>query len=151
MDLTKVSEKDPTLTLAGAEFELEDSEGNLVSFIGEDGMYEAVEEYSDEATTTVITNADGKLYLKELKAGTYILREVKAPEGYELAEEREIILNEYSEPTIELTVEDAEKAFEIPETGGMGTNLFVTGGIILMVISLLYGYVINRRQGRRGR
>lgn len=148
MDLTKVSEEDPTLTLAGAEFELEDSEGNLVSFIGKDGIYEAIEEYSDEETNTVMTNADGKLILKELKAGTYILREVKAPEGYELAKEQKIILNEHSEPTITLTIEDAEKEYVMPETGGIGTNMFVIGGMSLMLLSLLYGYGMSRKRER---
>lgn len=149
LDLTKVSEEEPELTLPGAEFELEDSKGNLIPFIGEDGIYEAAEANASGASTIVTTNADGKLFLKELPAGTYILREVKAPEGYGLMEDKEIVLDEYSEPTVTLTVEDPEKTYEIPETGGTGTNVFITGGLLLMLISLLCGYGMNRKSERR--
>lgn len=148
LDLTKVSEEEPELTLAGAEFELIDRQGNRVSFIGENGVYTASETTGNGTKTTVITVEGGKLLLKEIPAGTYILREIKAPEGYGLMDDVEITLDEFTEPTVELVLEDPEKTYVIPETGGNGTNMFTTGGILLMMSSLLIGFTVKRKRER---
>lgn len=41
--------------------------------------------------------------------------------------------------------------YELPATGGSGTILYTTGGLLLMALSLVYGYRKNRRSERRMR
>lgn len=133
LDLTKVSKEEAEFTLAGAEFELLDSSGNQISFVGENGSYTVSDSNVEGAVTTVITIEGGKLYLKELSAGTYTLKETKAPEGYDLMEDKKITLDEFSDKTIEITLEDPEKVYEIPETGGNGTMMLYLSGSVLIL------------------
>ncbi|MBP3040220.1 collagen binding domain-containing protein, partial [Bacillaceae bacterium Marseille-Q3522] len=65
VELTKVDKDNPDLTLEGAVFALQDSEGNT--------LQEDLE-----------TNAEGKLVINNLKPGDYQLVETAAPEYYQL-------------------------------------------------------------------
>ncbi|MBP3040219.1 LPXTG cell wall anchor domain-containing protein, partial [Bacillaceae bacterium Marseille-Q3522] len=65
VELTKVDKDNPEITLAGAVFELQDSEGNT--------LQEGLE-----------TNAEGKLVINDLKPGDYQLVETASPFGYDL-------------------------------------------------------------------
>ena len=40
-------------------------------------------------------------------------------------------------------------AYELPETGGIGTSLYTIGGLLLIAVSLLYGYKLRRKRERR--
>lgn len=148
LDMIKVSKEDPEVTLEGAEFELINDKNEKLYFVGENGVYTVSDSDKEGATTKVITVKGGKLLLNEIPAGTYTLRETKAPEGYDVIKDEKITLDEFSEVTIKLTVEDPEKAYVIPETGGIGTNWFIVGGIMLMIASLLYGYKMLRQRER---
>ncbi len=155
------AETDEMEYLEGAEFEIY-SEPNTVK------------ERKVIATITVesIIDAEGNIISSKglyssLGAGTYYLKEVKAPEGYnKLREEIEIEVNatcdEYG--TITWTVEEknnnslihaqiVEKegtlipeiklqventsGFQLPVTGGQGTVIFTIIGISIMVISVI--------------
>ncbi|WP_100403553.1 SpaA isopeptide-forming pilin-related protein [Bacillus sp. FJAT-42315] len=65
VELTKVDKDDPKKTLAGAVFTLKDQYGNTLK----------------EGLTT---DENGKIFVKNLKQGTYKFVETKAPFGYEL-------------------------------------------------------------------
>ncbi len=106
----------------------------------------------------------------ELHDGTYYLEEIKAPTGYDLpikpvelkielskviltsssscsvSEEHNAETNLYTYTT--LTVPNVT-GFELPATGGDGTFMYTAGGILLITISLVYGYRKKRRSERR--
>ncbi|MBO1005717.1 Cna B-type domain-containing protein [Pseudogracilibacillus auburnensis] len=64
VELIKVDSENHELTLEGAEFELQDAEGNTL----QDGL---------------VTDLEGKLLVSNLKPGDYQFVETKAPKGYE--------------------------------------------------------------------
>ena len=160
VDITKISdEKTPdgqNIPLGNAEFEfsLKSSEGaEVLHFLKEsDGAYVYCDSNTDGATTTLITNNRGKLILKNLPAGTYVLEETKAPSGYLIAESKEFMLGEESEKTtLTYTIVDKrdQSGFELPETGGPGTNVYTAGGILLLMISVLL-YIKRKNQMKGG-
>lgn len=74
--------------LAGATFTLTDDNQQEIKVNGQNGMYS----YSANGTATIESPADGKIIIKGLKAGTYRLKETKAPNGYNLlTEEKNIV------------------------------------------------------------
>lgn len=99
--------------------------------------------HDGNATLTSLDN--GRIDIEGLKAGTYYLKETKAPDGYnllktiqkiEIGEDGSIKLNN-------LTTDDVKvknnSGIELPSTGGMGTTLIYLAGIVLVVLS---GYVL---------
>lgn len=117
--------------------------------------------YSDENCTVEVAKATSKEntglvdFGKSLKAGTYYLKELTAPNGYTLLTspikveiydankdadtyEFEYKLNNAGTGTdigndgiVSVDVEN-QKGFSLPSTGGMGTYLFTIGGIVIM-------------------
>lgn len=166
-DLTKVDKKTND-ALAGAEFEVySDAQlTNKISFVGTNGNYKKADAtQTDEAVTTVAVNESGKLILEGLAAGTYYLKETKAPADYNIARD-----------AFELTVKDtdndgvAENAdnsarfenglvtisipnsngFQLPTTGGMGTILFTVGGIALIALGAVMIVLIRKNSKKAG-
>lgn len=96
------------------------------------------------ATLTSLNN--GRIDIEGLKAGTYYLKETKAPDGYNLLKKIQII--EIGEDgsiklngdaiTGDVKVKN-NSGIELPSTGGMGTTLIYLAGIVLVVLS---GYVL---------
>lgn len=103
---------------------------------------------------------------------TYYIEEVKPPMGYyPLSGLIEVKCNDKSAPTV--TVEGSNTAvtpitdggntvgykfqvqnhagYELPETGGIGTHYYTFGGLLLIVIPLVYGFVRRRRYGKEVR
>ena len=96
------------------------------------------------ATLTSLNN--GRIDIEGLKAGTYYLKETKAPDGYNLLKKVQII--EIGEDgSIKLNGDAItgdvkvmnNSGIELPSTGGMGTTLIYLAGIVLVVLS---GYVL---------
>lgn len=81
LDVTKVDGKDNTTKLQGAEFVLLNSAGKFATVSGGKvtGWVDETNEY-----TTLTSDAEGLFVISGLDAGTYKLREIKAPEGYNL-------------------------------------------------------------------
>lgn len=148
-----------SIPLAGAKFELRDASGEALRFTRKaDGVYEwysgtLTDEAVASTTTELITNVRGKLAVSELPQGTYTLVETQAPNGYEIAKPETIVLGSSKEEnSIRLTIVDkktTEGAFELPETGGPGTNVYTAGGILLLMISVLL-YIKRKNQMKGG-
>ena len=133
IDITKVSAEDEDLLLAGAEFALLEGENQLSFVKKSDGAYSLAGENSTDTTRTLITNSHGKLVIDGLAAGEYILRETKAPDGYEVIEDKTIELSAQSGKTVALTIKDELRVYRLPSTGGRGLNMYTIGGAALLI------------------
>ena len=82
IEITKTG--DGNTKLEGAKFTLNPVKGNLLEFVKDGGVYRPALSGEENATTTLVSDANGLITIKGLDLGTYILTETKAPEGYEL-------------------------------------------------------------------
>lgn len=147
LDIKKVGALDATKTLEGAEFQLLMDETPLTfSRVDENSPYVYD---TDGGITNLVTGSDGMIHITGLPAGNYILKETKAPNGYELAEDKEISLGGDGATTVEITVVDKEIQYNLPETGGAGTFWYYIGGLLAILISVLYSLnLISKKQKR---
>lgn len=168
IDLTKTGDKNTTdmSGLDGAEFSITKNDGEEFKIVVNGGAT-AVEGSTVTLTTGTYNSKAGKLVIKGLEEGTYVLRETKAPEGYskltnpitivitaksngELDEEKTTIngvsvKGKVATPgTVPVTVEN-HKGFSLPSTGGMGTYLFTVGGIVIMAAAALVLVAMRKR------
>ena len=104
----------------------------------------------------------GIIEFKGLKTGSYILKETKAPAGYNLlttsyefdVNEGQItftdqVPKEYKDGVLKV-VNNAGQA--LPNTGGTGTKLFTfSGGAIIAASSLMYGYKKRSKRNKTGK
>ena len=121
-------------------------------------------ECTGNAIKEVTTNESGIASFEGLKAGKYYLVETMAPTGYKkLLEPIEIVVNAASgiytitadktEITTDVEKENGykkvtvenKKGATLATAGGMGTALFVAGGLIIMLGAATGVYVIRRK------
>lgn len=175
--VTKTDDEDADKLLAGAEFQVykdEDKDGviddgeSAIQFASTgSGTYRVAANGDSKVTTIGGDSADTpNLTLSGLDVGTYILKETKAPDGYNLPShtfsvkitdgtnadpvtdpdglvdtDKSPAKDGYNEITITNT-----KGFTLPTTGGMGTVLFTAGGVVLMGAGLVLLVVFLRRR-----
>lgn len=123
--------------------------------------------------TTLVTPADGMIIIRGLAGGEYIVTETKAPDGYnKLTASITMPLEQGGNPTAGVTVTDVNKTLAadgstllsspivfqnvhvkeiennkgtvLPETGGIGTTLFITLGALAVIGTGLF-LVTNKR------
>lgn len=101
--------------------------------------------YDKTGTATLESLSTGRIDIEGLKAGTYYLKEMAAPKGYnKLANPIKVTIDNdgnitaYGKTTTEVGVENKSGTL-LPSTGGMGTTLIYLAGIVLVVLS---GYVL---------
>ncbi len=152
IDVTKVNDKNEKLP--GAKFVLKDSANNYIPLTLSSGRYKVSDTLAaTEANATVVSDANGKIYIDGLAEGTYTLTETEAPATYNLLKDPVTI-------TIAATY-DADgnctgvsgntktvvnKAGGLlPSTGGMGTVIFTAVGVSVMLAAVLL-LVIKRRK-----
>lgn len=150
--------------LSGAKFTLsKKSDGSApIHFEGSNGTYLK----TASGDTEIEVDSSGKLTLSGLDVGTYYLTETKAPGGYvKLANPVVITITDAAPNGLvdDGTSGDAgtdgadgyygldvvnSKGFTLPSTGGMGTVLFTTIGIVLMGGGLVLLLLYLRRRNR---
>ncbi|EJS78063.1 SpaH/EbpB family LPXTG-anchored major pilin [Bacillus cereus] len=127
--LTKVDGKDGK-KLEGAEFALQDKDGNPVKIDGK-----AVVGTSDK---------DGVITWNKLPYGEYRIVETKAPTyekedgttgSYQQLREAIRVTVDADHKAITLTVENNKSGWILPSTGGIGTILFTVLGLVLMMVA----------------
>lgn len=111
------------------------------------------DEYCTEFVDTYKTNPDGLIEISDLPESKYWLKEVKAPDGYEIPENPiiEISFDNNENASAYYAVDVTNKAilYELPETGSAGTKIYTaTGTILLLTGTGLYRY--KRRRNRKG-
>ncbi len=172
LDVTKVDGNNAEQTLSGADFVLLNSDKSQVATV-ENGTFigwvdvPAAENgkiaWPEKAVLTSLE--DGKFVVAGLDAGTYFLREIKAPNGYNLlASDIQVVItaelntaeDQAALDALTITVGDGEpvdgdpetgvvsttvennSGATLPETGGMGTTLFyILGGVLVLAAVVL--------------
>lgn len=147
--IDKYDREDNTKKLSGAKFELYDNE-----------------ECKGNPIATVTTDENGIAFIKGLQAGNYYLKEITAPSGYKpLLDAIKVSVNEktatYSlgENNTKIVTENGKDGYSkvgvenskvsiLPSTGGMGTGIFVVGGIAIM-LSATAVFVIKKKISRQ--
>lgn len=162
IDLTKQGEGGAKLS--GVEFKLTDGNNEINVKQSGNAYYPSKDA---DASSTVTTDNDGKIYIRGLKPGTYKLTETKTNNGYVLLKNPVVIVitedsntpgvatatvgdkavtmnadqNNKDSNTAEvpLTVVNS-KGFDLPATGGRGIALFTIAGIAIVAAagSLLF-------------
>lgn len=109
------------------------------------------EKEGETVTVTATVGKDGTLRFEGLSSGTYTIKEIKAPEGYNiLTEELDVTIN-WDKENLKFTYDGAadvngvasvtivnQAGSELPTTGGIGTTLFyVIGGILVLAAVVL--------------
>ena len=147
IDITKRKDSTSGALAAGVEFELyKKGDANAkvpVTVTGSNGAYiyagtaqTATKLVTSGASTTDDTTDDGTLVISGLPAGTYYLKETKAPDGYNLLGDYIEITVDYDDKTeasqvVTKTIVN-KQGFTLRQTGGIGTLMFIIIGGVLM-------------------
>ena len=170
LTIQKVDSADGSTPLADAQFVLSATEGGETYYYsGVNGApsWNALDAGETEADFALTTNASGSITCTQAlsKGTTYTLKEIKAPDGYNLLTENITIsvdnnggitasYGNGSSTIVEVsgtTVTVKNSAGQaLPNTGGEGTKMYTTGGLILMAIAMAGGLMYSGRKRRRG-
>lgn len=120
-------------------------------------LYEKVEDTSaasgyrlvSKGTATSVAGGTADFNLL-LKAGTYVVQETDAPEGYMLntTPSADIVLGDGNDDD-EFTVTIADTKVKLPDTGGEGTMMFtIIGGSLILLAGALFVVVMKKRASK---
>ncbi len=139
-DIVKTDSADKLID--GAEFRIYDAAegGNEIKVVATADGYRVAKD-GEEGVAIVVTN--GKVRVSGLDSDTYYLEETVAPAGYNKLSARQsfTISNANLDATFENDVYTADTGVqvvnktgsEMPETGGIGTILFITFGLLVVL------------------
>lgn len=161
--VNKIDASDETIKLAGAIFVIKDEEGKYYQAKDIDGNIitgvATTENVSlvrwvdtEEEATKLVTGEDGIITFEGVENGTYSLVEIEAPDGYNKLTGPVTIKVGYNEEETNLlkvavsheeTVENSTGT-QLPQTGGIGTRLFIIIGSLLVIGSAVV-LIVNKR------
>ena len=137
--LKQNSKKEP---LAGAQFTLyRDAEcTTAISLVKINDETYRVAKTGETGVTVITTPESGKLIIQGLDSDTYYLKEIKAPDGYNLLKDPiKVVISDtgvvsYNNGKDNGTVTVVNlTGSELPSTGGIGTTIFyVVGGLLML-------------------
>lgn len=143
--------------LKGAEFELAIGAEKVYFVKTVDGVYYQANQSDAGATTELVVDDNGKLYINGLDVGTYQLKETKSSDGYNIATEIKTIT--IKDDNLDGALDDEEgttgiykltftntKGFQLPVTGGAGTVAFVAGGIVFVGLGILLLVIASKKK-----
>lgn len=152
VELEKVDKADHSITIKGAKFALYEADGN----------WGKVSENPVEGYEGIVSGNNGKIEMKNLPVGNYLLYETEAATGYTCPTEpwriivgsggtvtvqdsngSAIASKSGSEPAI-YQLENA-KVYSLPESGGPGTYGFTISGVAILATALLL-FINNKRR-----
>lgn len=110
LTIEKTDGKDGS-ALAGAEFTVAGSDGTPLTFIKNNGRYEAAT--GEGASGTVVTDANGTAHITGLKFGNYAVTETKAPEGYVLKGDRHSIAISRQQTEVTLRLKNDKAMYKV--------------------------------------
>lgn len=156
--INKYAAGNESTKLEGAKFVLKNAEGKYYKY---DATTKAVTWVDDKsAATEVITGDNGAARFDGLQAGTYYLEETAAPAGYnQLIKDITIVLKEDGSATIDdaASTPEADRSLTagvanstgtmLPETGGIGTVIFVALGALAVICAGVF-LVTNKRMSK---
>lgn len=183
----KYATGDDTGYLAGATFILSASETltgtptapeyteviNAIKLVGSDGTYRVAKADDPVTQTYFTTNDTGNITINGLKAGTYYLHEVDAPDGYNkltepvkveikvTGEEGDNPAPSYDTPVYVISIDNVaqpgstnnvvgienKSGAMLPETGGIGTIGLTAAGVAVVLL----GIFLPRRKKKNGK
>lgn len=152
IEIQSVDSQNAETPLPGSEFALYDEEGNILYFVPkEDGIYYLAKAEEEGATTELVVDSEGNLFLYGLDEGTYTIEQTKAPEGYNLSSKTYEIELVDQEPDGVLDKEYTllfpnTKGFVLPLTGGKGVIALVGVGIVCIGIGVLFILSIAKKR-----
>lgn len=130
--------------LAGAKFTLYTDESCAAGTALKFSFNDTTKKYRYDTTkdSEILTSLDtGKVDIEGIKAGTYYLKEIEAPTGYnKLAAPIKVDIDEEGKVKFngkEVTIVEVENKTGtlLPSTGGMGTTMIYMAGAILVIAS----------------
>ena len=152
VELEKVDKADHSITIKGAKFALYEADGN----------WGKVSKNPVEGYEGIVSGNNGKIEMKNLPVGNYLLYETEAATGYTCPTEpwriivgsggtvtvqdsngSAIASKSGSEPAI-YQLENA-KVYSLPESGGPGTYGFTISGVAILATALLL-FINNKRR-----
>ncbi len=148
---------DPESLVDGAAFD-KDKYASLTQKYTKTTTTKIETQQGEDLTITATVGEDGILRFEGIPSGTYVIKEIKAPEGYNiLTEEIEVVITgsyvvgEDGKGTFDYTYEGAadvdgvarvtvvnQDGSELPSTGGTGTTIFyIVGGMLVLAAVVL--------------
>ena len=162
-NLLKVDAKDESKTLAGASFELyrpatlDEIGANDPRITQITGVSEKVIKVSfcnsilpqEEKVDSVTTAEDGRVVISGLAYGKYYLMETAAPSGYiSIRTAFEIMVDEASHLEENAVTVRNDSGAVLPSTGGIGTTVYIAGGLFLMCAAAFL-LLLNKRRAAK--
>ncbi|WP_289097411.1 isopeptide-forming domain-containing fimbrial protein [uncultured Bifidobacterium sp.] len=135
--------------LAGAQFQLFEADGTTQIPVYKSGDFYYPVANTENAPVNMVSGTDGQFNIKGLDAGTYVVKEVVTPAGYNTMDPVTIVISathlQGNVTALTATVNNEPGSLnvdyvnttgaELPSTGGQGLRMFYTVGAAIVLIA----------------